>query len=224
MQTPIRKGGAEVRIIGILLLCVGVATGASLGGKVSPGQAEIAVDLPEAQQLRNVGGSDGAGLCVFTSITHAARWQRVEVLEEFQRWMRKYPGGGWPEKVTQKINAIAKEKGIPPPLFLQAEGRQELLPLIESALKSGRLPSVTYAISPTNRYGRGARIAHMVNVIHLDDKYACVLDNNFPGVAAYEWMTRDEFYRSLIGMGGSGWVVVLLDPGPPPMPWNKEGK
>lgn len=200
------------------ILMAGVVGAASIGGKVAPDRVtEIQMDMPESLHKANVGGSDGAGLCVFTSIEHAAIWQNVEALHGFQAWMRRYPGGGWPEKLDKKIKEYAASRGLPVPQFLQAEGRAaDLLPLAEAALKSGRAVAVTYDFSPSGRYG-GRRIAHMVNLVHLDAKHACVLDNNYIGVAKYEWMSRDDFARVL---GNRGWVAILLDPGPPPLPWN----
>lgn len=195
---------------------------ASVGGKLSPTGKEIDADLPDSQQLANVGGSDGAGLCVFTSVTHAARFQHVKALEDFQAWMRKYPGGGWPDKLAQKIKQISAEKGLPEPKFVQAEGSEaELLPLIEAILKSNRMACITYSYSPSGRYG-GRKIAHMVNCIYLDKNHACVLDNNYPGTAKLEWITRAELGKTLTG-GRSGWVFALLDPGPPPLVWNTGG-
>src|SRR5688500_11763402 len=105
-------------------LAAGDVITAKIGGPVAPdGQTEIACDLPAALHTRNVGGSDGAGLCVFTSIGHSARWQNVKVLEDFQAWMRRYPGGGYPQKVDAKIKQICAERGVPPPTYLQVEGR-----------------------------------------------------------------------------------------------------
>lgn len=51
---------------------------------------------------------------------------------------------------------------------------------LKLACRTGRMPGVTYAFSPTGRYG-GARIAHMVNLVHADDQWFAVLDNNYPG-------------------------------------------
>lgn len=196
-------------------------TDASVGGKVAPdGKTEIQIDLPAALHLKNVGGSDGAGLCVFTSISHSARWCNVGLLADFRDWMKKYPGGGYPTKVDQKIAQIAKEKGVTPPSYLNVEGGKEILDVLRAACASGRMPGVTYSFSPTKRYG-GQKIAHMVSLVHLDDKHACVLDNNFPGIDKYEWMSVEEFLRTFTG-GRSGWAVILLDPGPPPLPWNQE--
>lgn len=193
---------------------------ANIGGKTAPDGTEIQVDLPGSQHMTNKAGSDGSGLCVFTSISHSARWAHVELLENFRDYMTKYPGGGWPEKVDKYIAKIAKDRGVAPPQYVQVEGHREVLATLKAALKSGRMPAVTYAFSPTGRYG-GRKIAHMVSLVHLDEKYACVLDNNYPGEDKYEWMSVDEFYRSFTGMGGSGWAVVLLADGPPVLPWNR---
>lgn len=202
-----------------LVLAALFVSNASIGGKQAPdGKTEIQLDLPGSLHLKNTGGSDGAGLCVFTSIAHSARWQHVELLENFHDWMKQYAGGGYPEKVNQKIAQIAKEKGRPPPRYLQVEGGRELLDLLRAAVASGRMPAVTYYFSPSGRY-RGQRILHMVSLVHLDSQYACILDNNYPGVDQYEWLTVDEFLRAFTG-GRSGWAVVLLDAGPPPLPWN----
>lgn len=202
------------------LAWLGPQAEASVGGKTAPDGTEIQIDLPAALHLKNVGGSDGAGLCVFTSISHSARWSNVGLLENFRDWMKRYPGGGYPSKVDQKIAQIAKEKGVPPPAYLQIEGGRETLDVLRAALASGRMPGVTYSFSPTKRYG-GQRIAHMVSLVHLDDKNAAILDNNYPGIDKYEWISVEEFLQTFTG-GRSGWAVILLDAGPPPLPWNKE--
>jgi len=198
------------------------ASGARIGGKVSPdGTTELQCDLPSTLQTKNAGGSDGAGLCVFTSIGHASRFQNVGLLTDFRDYMRKYPGGGWPQKVDQMIERIAKERGVPKPEYLQVQGGRETLDILKAALQSGRMPSVTYSRSPTGRYS-GQRIAHMVNLVHLDSNYVAVLDNNYiePHDNAFEWMSVDQFLSSYTG-GKTGWAVIMLDPGPPPFPFTK---
>lgn len=191
--------------------------GAKVGGTLAPdGKTEMQCDLPAALHLKNVGGSDGAGLCVFTSISHSARWQGIAALADFRDWMRKYPGGGWPEKVDQMIDKICREKGVAKPDYVQVEGQD--LEILRKACSSGRMPGVTYSFSPTGRYG-GGRIAHMVSLVHADGQWFCVLDNNFPGADQYEWMSPDEFRKSYTG-GRSGWAIIFLAPGPPPPPRN----
>lgn len=186
-----------------------LAADSQVGGRTSPDGAEqIQIDLPGKEQLKNVGGRDGAGLCVFTSLEHSGRWQNVEQLTGFQSKMKKEEGGGWPEKVDKMVSKYAP--GI---TYLQYQGNDPTL--LKLALKTGRMPAVTYGYSP--RYGGSGRIAHMVNLVHFSDKWTAVLDNNFPGENNYEWMAPVEFVRRW-KLGGGGWAVFLLAPPPPPAP------
>lgn len=193
------------------------------GGKVSPAGEEIHIDLPEELHRRNT-SSRGQGCCVFTSIHHASLWQRIPQLEEFPKWLQKHglTGGGYPGNVEERINKICKERGAQVPPYIQIFGAvEDDLRILEAATKSGRLPTVTYGISPTPGRYRG-RIAHMVSLPHADLEKGefCVLDNNFTGVAKYEWMNKAEFVRAYTSGGRSGWSVILLDHGPPPVPWT----
>lgn len=201
--------------------------GASVGGVHAPDGTEIQIDMPPELQMRNTGGSDGprgpgsgSGLCVFTSVNHAAIWQGVEVLKDFQKWMTHYPGGGTPEKLAKMIARKCKEAGVPEPAYLQVEGWDP--DVLQAACASGRMPGVTYGKSPTGRYG-GRPIAHMVNIVHFDGKNVAVLDNNYPCSPkepdSYEWMDVATFKR-VHSMGGA-WSVTLIEPGPPPLPRNR---
>ena len=180
------------------------------GGRTSPdGAEEIQIDLPGGQQMKNTGGKDGAGLCVFTSIEHSGRWQNVDSILGLQQKMTREQGGGYPSKVEKML-----AKYCDGAQYLQYEGSDPAL--IKLALTTGRMPSVTYGYSP--RYS--GKIAHMVNAVHLTEKWAAILDNNFPGDTKYEWMTPAEFKKRWVS-GGGGWCVVVLAPPPPPMPINE---
>ncbi len=188
--------------------------GASVGGPLGPGGVEVQNDMPREMHLRNRGGSDGAGLCVFASIQHSALWQDVPQLAHIFEWMQKKPGGGWPDKVDRMIDELCRQQKQPKPAYLQVQGRD--LEVLKLACRTGRIPGVTYNFSPSGRYG-GARIAHMVTLLHADDHVFAILDNNFPGTI--EWMTPAEFARVYMGRG-QGWAVILLAEGPPPAPTN----
>lgn len=180
------------------------------GGKVSPdGSVELTCDLPQEEKKRNVGGRDGAGLCVFTSIEYAGRYQNEPELLNFQENMRKELGGGDPEKVDKMMRKYA-----PNVKYLQHTGGDpEILKL---AIKNGRGPCVTY--DGNDVHYRGS-IAHMVWLPHFDDKWACVSDNNFTKDDQFVWMSPDEFVKRWRGNGG-GWCVILLKGPPPPVPHN----
>jgi hypothetical protein len=178
----------------------------TVGGPTSPSGTEVTCDLPVSQRTKNVGGRDGAGLCVFSSIGHAARWQNEKRLVDFQKEMTKEPGGGYPEKVDRMIAKYGK--GTP---YIQYEGHDATI--LKLALKTGRMPSVTYDGHDPHYNGS---IAHMVNLIYLDDQEACILDNNFVGEKELVWMSAKEFQQRWTGDGG--WAVILLAPPPPPPP------
>ena len=190
--------------------------GAKVGGPVNEDGTEIACHLPARLHQKNRGGSDGAGLCVFASMRHSGLWQNEPVFTNLFQYMWTKPGGSYPSKTDAMIDRYCKERGATKPPYLQVEGTD--LEILKAASKSGRMPGVTYSFSPTRRYG-GGRISHMVSLVHADDRHFVVLDNNYIGDAAYEWMTPEEFRRTYTG-GRSGWSVILLTPPFPPSPWN----
>lgn len=197
------------------LLSLFLASAAPGQSLTAPDGTEPQIELPKQFHLRNRGGTDGAGLCVWCSLQHAAIMQDVRMLHTIFEWHWKYPGGGWPDRVDKDIAVICKQQGVSVPDYVQYQGRD--VNLIKLALKTGRMPCVTYAYSPTGRYG-GKKIAHMVNLVHLDDRWCCVLDNNYPGQP--EWFEASKFVEVFTGGRGNGWAVIFLNPGPPPSPRN----
>lgn len=195
--------------------CVGVAAASftPMPNPVAPDGMPATCDLPVSQHMRNVGGSDGAGLCVFTSTQHAARWHNLSQLEGFRKWMESKPGGGWPDKLDQMLNQFCRERSVPVPGYVQHTGGDDAF--LDLAIHTDRLPCVTYA--GRDDFYRG-RIAHMVNLAHIDSTHAAIIDNNRPG--NWVWMTRQEFLQRWRDMDG-GWAVVFIDPPPPPHPEGK---
>ncbi len=208
-----------IRLIPFVLVML-AQVGASVGGKLAPDKTEIQIDLPGYLHRKNV-SSRGEGCCTHTSVHHASLWQNIPALQEFPKWVQSkgLPGGTYPKLMDDRIKAICKDRGVAVPEYVNLQGGKEMLDLMRLALKAGRIVCVTYSFSPTGRYG-GQRIAHMVNLVHLDDAYAAILDNNYIGEDKYEWMTPTEFLRTFTGGGRSGWAIVFLDPGPPMLPWN----
>lgn len=193
-----------------------VPEAAAKGGVVSPdGTEEINCDLPARLHLKNRGGSDRAGLCVFASLKHSSLWQHQWVTQGIFEWMWDKPGGGWPEKVDSVIAKMAQQQGKPKPTYVQIQNKD--IEVLKLACKTGRMPGVTYNYSPTGNY-RGM-IDHMVSLVHASDRWFAVLDNNYPG--QIEWMDPDTF-KSVYTRRGTrnGWAVIFLDPGPPPPPKN----
>jgi len=185
-----------------LLLFVGQA----VAGPVAPdGKTEVQVDYPAHQQFHNIGGTDGAGLCVFCSGEFMAGWQNVRQLKGWVQWMHKtHRGGGWPAKVDKMIAEYCATKNAPIPDYIQYEGSD--VEVLDLALKTGRMAAVTYGPD------------HMVDLIHFDQNYGCFLDNNHPG--KFIWMTRADAIRKMKAGGRKYWMWTLLAPPPPPVPHN----
>ncbi len=203
----------------LLLFSSGVASAgeSKIGGRTSPdGKEAIALDLPSTQHLRNKAGTDGLGLCVWTSITMSGDWCNEDALRTLQQQMTREKGGGWPERVDDLLPRLA-----PGVQYVQYTGRDPSI--IQTAIRSGRMPCVTYGYSP--RYvgprNPSGRIAHMVDCVHYSANWVAVLDNNFPGDDQYEWMAPAEFVRRwMLGNPNGGWVVLPLRCGPSPVPVN----
>lgn len=209
----------------LVLFTVLAAFGASIGGNRAPDGSEIQIDLPGDLHRKNT-TSRGQGCCVWTSIHHSALWQNVAAYVDAPKWIQEknIAGGAHSGSVERYLPMMAKERGYTdPPQFINYEGND--LELLKLATRSGRLPAITYAISPTGRYG-GKRIAHMTNLVaggvgHGPDGrgWWVVQDSNFPGDSQYEWMSEAEFKKAWTAMGG-GWCVIVIQAGPPTPPSN----
>lgn len=196
-----------------------------VNGPVS-GADEVDIDFPQAEFMENIGSKvDGAGMCVMTSIEHAARWQGMEEYRGLREWCANEPGGGYPQKVDEQLMQFAKARGLPKPRYLQYEGDNPE-PVIKAALSSGRMVACTYGYSP--RYG--GPINHMVNAVKFGGE-AVIIDNNLIGGNSrekmYEWMSADTLIARMKTASDRGrfissraWVFVWLTPGPPPAPKN----
>ena len=190
----------------------------TLGGPTGPdGKTEVACDLPVSERLKNTGGmgrggpGTGAGLCVFTSMEHAGRWQNVADLRGLQAKMTHEEGGGYPEKVDRMLKKYAPGIG-----YVQYEGNDPSL--LATAIRSGRMPGVTYNGHDPHY---GGTISHMVNLVAYDEQagLACVLDNNFIGANELVWLDIPSFLERWRG-GHMGWCVIFTKGPPPPVPHN----
>lgn len=159
--------------------------------------------IPPEMHVRNEGGSDGAGLCVISSILVAGRYQsipaaRLQKQAELWRIAKSRPGGYSPEKLRRLVEEIAPEER-----WASYVGTDSTV--------LDRLSAQGYALCVTMNTGSlyGYRpIHHMVNLLHIDERWAIVVDNNDPGV--YYIMPAPEFRRRWID-GGTGWAWVWTD-------------
>lgn len=188
----------------VAILCSATYAASEIDGPSHNG-VDVSVDLPVEQHVKNFGApKDGKGLCVFASMDMAARWHHMADLIDV---IHKVPeGGGWPQKVDKVIKQLAPDRK-----YVQYEGTDPAI--LDGAMASRAAACVTYGTG--ERY-QLQTIYHMVLLVHLDAKTACIVDNNFPGT--FEWMTRAEFLTRWKHPSGQGWAIVFLESPPPPIP------
>jgi hypothetical protein len=196
----------------------GDMTEAAVGGPRHADGTELMLDLPASLHQRNAGGSNGAGLCVYASARHSGHWHDDPAMRGLFDWMKRHPGGSYPEKFDRTMAQFCKEKSLPLPKYLNVENAD--LALLQKACAAGLMPGVTYSRSPTERYA-GRTIDHMVSLVHADERWFVILDNNHPGADQYEWMSLAEAKRALPTRQGNIWAIIPLQPGPPPVPVNR---
>lgn len=160
--------------------------------------------IPPSLHIRNEGGSDGAGLCVISSILCNGRYQDVPGLESGKdsllwRTAKGRPGGYSPDKLANLVNET-----MPGEKWASYVGRDTSM--------MEKLSSQGYPVGMTMNTGRQygyMPIHHMVSLIHYSKKdgVACVVDNNDPG--HYHWMPTTEVDRRAFD-GGVIWLWTWL--------------
>lgn len=164
---------------------------------------EAYVPIPPELHIRNEGSAvDGYGLCVGSSILINGAYQGVPGMEqgkqsEWWRYLKSRPGGSYPGKLEADLR-----KMYPDEKWVSWVG--DVTDLIAEYTRKG------YPVAATMNTGQlynWQGIHHMVSLVHLDDQYACVVDNNDPG--KYHWMSADDYKRRFVD-GQTGWLFVWL--------------
>lgn len=159
--------------------------------------------IPPGQHVRNEGGSDGAGLCVISSMLANGQYQEVPGLEgakqsQFWQTAKSRPGGYGPDKLIGLIRET-----------LPGEKYASLLNASPEDLD--RLSRAGYPIGGVMAWGQGypGRISHMISLAHYrKDGNACIVDNNFPG--EYHWMPAAEYDARFRANGSWAFIWTRL--------------
>lgn len=165
--------------------------------------------MPLSYYIRNTGGSDGAGLCVFTSIYHSGVYQGLP-LSEYRKFMERRPGGGWPEKVDRTLKEYAKEKATWLPRYVHVFSLDNL-DIVQAAVREGMMVCSTWGTDYSHYQGQ--TIAHMVNIVYMDKEWGAIVDNNFPNEVL--WVKRPRFEQYIAWTGRRGddgaWFIIFFD-------------
>ena len=139
------------------------------------------VNVPDEWRKSNWLSPNGSGSCVHASFVSLLRWQGR--YETAKMWEKKYSGGEWPSSFKTKLD----KEGIRYS-FTVGEGDVKFL---EWACKTRRGAGVTVRGRPTKNYPLGIPGGHMVTLVHLDAKWAAILDNR--ATKNFIWIQRDIF-------------------------------
>lgn len=176
--------------------------------------------VPPEMHVRNEGGSDGAGLCVLSSIIANGMYQGVPGLaasgagtsnvkdrhgkvadapgkgSALWEYGKRHRGGYSPPKLERAVNET-----MPGEKWASYYGPDS--GVLDKLSRQGYPIGAT--MNTGAKYGY-RKIAHMVSLLHYrNGGAACVTDNNFPG--EYSWMPASEFDRRWKD-GGQGWAWI----------------
>lgn len=196
------------RFLAIALVCIAL-TGCSVEidvGTPNDGETPVVarkeyptVNIPESLRQRNWRGSLGEGSCVHANMVSLFRWQGHYKMANL--WRNTYGNGevadetwGFEDNLKAKLN----KQGV---RFAQTTNGD--VAFLEWACSTRRGCGVTVM---------GGR--HMVTLVHFDEEWAGILDNNNP--ETYIWVPRETFVSEW--HNSNGWAVTPVYTPPPPLP------
>jgi len=154
------------------------------------------VNVPLGLRQRNWLGSEGEGSCVHASLISVMRWQGKYELADL--WRRSYGDGEYMSRLAKKLDANN---------------------VIYAYVTNGDVNFLEWACS--TRRGCGVTVqggAHMVTLVHLDNEWAAILDNN--DVDKFKWIPRATFIAEW--KASYGWAVTVLYSPAAPLPKRLE--
>ena len=176
-------------LLALTLLVAGCESPAAFSGKSAE---RPVVNVPAALRQSNWVGPGGEGSCVHATMISLLRWQgRAKTAD---CWRRANAGGEWPADLAAKFDSI----GIRYAYVENGDVR-----FLEWACRTRRGCGITVL-------GGG----HMVALVHLDDQWAAILDNN--DVSAFRWVPRVSLIAEW--KASHGWAVTPIYSPAAPLP------
>ena len=182
------------RILVALMLLASTA-GCRVGGDFGIAAAKKerpTVNVPESLRQSNWIGDQGMGSCVHASMISLLRWQYR--LKTADHWRQTYGDGEQPEDLAAKFD----QEGIRYAYVTNGDVR-----FLEWACRTRRGCGITVMGG-----------AHMVALVHLDDKWAAILDNN--KVENFIWVPRETLIAEW--KASYGWAVTPIYAPAAPLP------
>lgn len=202
---------ATAAILAVVVFSDDLHKAVSVGrGKVEVPTVNVPRKLRQGNWLRR--GTQADGSCCHASLISLLRWQGQYRLAD--RWRRTHSGG----EVSWTMAEAMDEAGIPYAWCQNGDER-----FLEWAIRTRRGACIQYKDDPERwaRTPRNQRCYHMVNVVHLNDKWVGILDNN--DVRRFKWIDRASFMRNWKSSDGWAFTPVFSPAAPlPPTPVRRE--
>jgi len=142
------------------------------------------VNVPLGMRQSNWLGSQGEGSCVHATMISLFRWQgRYKTAD---RWRQTQGNGEWPDDLAAKFD----HEKIRYAYTINGDVR-----FLEWACQTRRGCGITVMGG-----------AHMIALVHLDAKWAAILDNN--NVSKYRWVPRETLIAEW--KASHGWAVTPI--------------
>jgi len=177
----------------LLLILVLLVAGCETPRASAPNKQERpTVNVPALMRQSNWRGPHGQGSCVHATMISLFRWQYR--LRTADYWRRAYGDGEYPEGLAAKFD----HEGIRYAYVENGDVR-----FLEWACRTRRGCGITVMGG-----------AHMIALVHLDDKWAALLDNN--NVERFIWVPRETLIAEW--KASYGWAVTPIYTPAAPLP------
>lgn len=183
-----------------LVLCLCAST-----AMAQPNPPIPKVEIPPALWQKNWAFSPLQGSCVHASAIMLWRWQGQYAWANY--WKSKYYHGEYADRFHKRCDT----EGV---TYCDTYGERDTAFLVWAvSTRRGAL----VAISNGPLYGYDGKIAHAVCLVHLDSKWAGILDNNDigQGPGRVTWVPTDAFITDWLRSGSWAWTPVSTPPAPP---------
>ena len=164
-----------------------------------------AVNIPPSLWQRNWLSQEDEGSCVHASAVMLWRWQGQYAWADY--WKKKYRGGEY----ESRLHARCDKEGV---TYCDTYDENDISHLTWAvATRRGAVVCVTNG----PLYGYRGEICHAVCLVHLDEKWAGILDCNDTGQGpgGIKWVGREAFLRDWLRSGSWAWSPVSTPPAPP---------
>ena len=182
----------RILVVLVLLACLAGCKVSGDFGISAAKKERPTVNVPESLRQSNWIGDRGMGSCVHASMISLLRWQYR--LKTADHWRQTYGDGEQPEDLAAKFD----REGIRYAYVTNGDVR-----FLEWACRTRRGCGITVMGG-----------AHMVALVHLDDKWAAILDNN--NVENFIWVPRETLIAEW--KASYGWAVTPIYAPAAPLP------